>query len=146
VMLRERGYGVIGGPDALGKLVAAGWEPAVARAEGLPLGELRERFGVEAVWVSDVRAWDYGSAGSNAFSFDVRGVLIATRDARELWAHTLSGREQTVRRRSGPDPFADRDPFEAADPISWRVVVDVLTPAEVASLVAHDLGVRLPRR
>ncbi len=142
--LTQRGYLTQVGMAAVGKLHRAGWDHKKPRVETIPFGALLAEYGIDAVWTTEVSDWRYEPGDGSPFVFSVRCSLIATRDKRVLWTDSVNGRQNAVNRRARVDPFADRDPFESADPIPWRVENEVIEPREMAELLARRLTERLP--
>jgi hypothetical protein len=124
--------------------VAIGWKPDARTVDGLPLGELRERFGIDAIWITEVADWSFDSSPGYPFRFALSCTLVATRSGERLWSHEMSGEEATASHRAGVDPFGERDPFEADDPVRWNSANEVLDSRQLATLVAQNIGARLP--
>lgn len=144
--LAARGYTVESGETAVERLASLGWSAESHSVVDLPLEELADRYGVGAVWIIDVDRWRFVDAPGRPFEYDLTCSLVATRDGSPLWLWRFDGSERSMRRQKGVDPFADRDPFQAENPVPWVVRTHVADVRELTELVAHNVALRLPVR
>lgn len=142
----KRGYEVYHGAVALDRLRSVGWIAGESEVASLPLADLAAEFAIDAVCVLDVTVWSFVPGDERPFHYEVTCSMAATRDESVLWMERIAGEEPTVVRRAAVDPFADRDPFQAENPVPWVVEREVLDQREIGRLIARNVIARLPAR
>ncbi|MCA8944092.1 MAG: hypothetical protein KDB80_16125 [Planctomycetes bacterium] len=144
--IAARGYDVVPEQDATRRLASLGWRAEAQSVIDLPLRALADEPTIDAVWIVDVDRWRFVDGPGRPFEFDLTCSLVSTADESLLWVWRFDGSERSLRTQKGVDPFVDRDPFQAENPVPWVVRTDVVDAREMSELVARSVALRLPTR